>query len=112
MINLDRRTARLIAVGASVAANCQTCLKAAAVKAGQDGIKEKDIAEAIEIGNMVRHCAASNMDEFAASISRAAATSSSQAATEGACECAPLKKQESGKPPDSNGMGIKTHSGR
>ena len=50
MEGLDRQTARLIAVGASVAANCQPCLETVVAKARQEEIKEKDIVEAIEIG--------------------------------------------------------------
>ncbi len=68
MSHLERRTARLIAVGASVAANCQSCLKMMAAKARQEEIKEKEIVEAVEIGKLVRRCAASQMDEFAASV--------------------------------------------
>jgi AhpD family alkylhydroperoxidase len=92
MTSLDRRTARLIAVGASVAANCQACLKTTAAKAAQGGIKDEEIAEAVEIGKMVRHCAASQIDESAASLGFAGAASSFQKAPVGECECVPRKK--------------------
>jgi AhpD family alkylhydroperoxidase len=71
MKSLDRQVARLIAVGASVAANCQPCLETVIAQARQEEIKEKDIVEAIEIGKLVRHCAASQIDEFALSIAGA-----------------------------------------
>ena len=93
MTRLDRRTARLIAVGASVAANCQPCLKTTTAKAGQDGIKDRDIAEAVEIGKMVRHCAASQIDELAASLGFAGEASSFRSTADGERECAPRKKQ-------------------
>ena len=94
MTSSDSRTAALIAVGASVASNCRPCLKAAVVKAGLEGVEDKDIAEAIEIGMLVRHCAASNMDGFAASISRSSKASSFEAAADGACRCATLKNKK------------------
>jgi alkylhydroperoxidase/carboxymuconolactone decarboxylase family protein YurZ len=92
MKTLDRRIARLIAVGASVAANCQPCLETVMAKARQEQIKEKDIIEAIEIGKLVRHCAASQMDEFALSIAGAETVRSSQSSQNGACGCAALGK--------------------
>ncbi len=95
MNRLDRRTAKLIAVGASVAANCQPCLKTAAAKARQDGIKDEDIAEAIEIGKMVRHCAASQIDELAANLNFSGAASSFESTADGQRGCAPRKKQKS-----------------
>jgi AhpD family alkylhydroperoxidase len=95
MTSLDRRMARLIAVGASVAANCQPCLKTTAAKARQDGIKDKDITEAIEIGKMVRHCAASQIDELAAGLNFAGAATSFESTADGQRGCAPCKKQKS-----------------
>jgi AhpD family alkylhydroperoxidase len=94
MTSLDRRTARLIAVGASVAANCQPCLRTTAAKAAQEGIKDEDIAEAVGIGKLVRHCAASHIDEIAASLSFAGAASSFRSTAAGGCECAPRKKNK------------------
>jgi len=94
MISLDRRTARLVAVGASIAANCLPCLRTAAAEAGRDGIKGHDIAEAIEIGKMVRHCAASPIDKLAASLSRAVEASSFRPAEDGECDCAPRPKKK------------------
>ena len=61
---------RLIAVGASIAANCQACLQTNAAKALECGADEQEIVEAIWVGKMVRRGAASKMDEFAASLSQ------------------------------------------
>lgn len=63
-MNLDERTLRLIAVGASVSANCQPCMQASVSKARLAGLQEEDIAEAIRIGKMVRQGAASKMDKL------------------------------------------------
>ncbi len=68
-MNLDERTLRLIAVGASVSANCQSCLQANVETAMKAGIQEQDIAEAIHVGKIVRQGAASKMDRFAAGLS-------------------------------------------
>lgn len=67
-MKLNERTMRLIAVGASVTANCQPCLQTNAIKALEAGITEQEVAEAIEVGKMVRRGAASKMDSFAASL--------------------------------------------
>jgi AhpD family alkylhydroperoxidase len=62
-MKFDERTIRLIAVGASVAANCQSCLLINATKARENGADDQEIAEAIGIGKMVRAGAASKMDK-------------------------------------------------
>ena len=49
-MKLDRRILRLIAVGASIAANCQSCLQTNATEALKEGVNEQEIAEAIEVG--------------------------------------------------------------
>jgi len=84
-MKLDDRTIRLIAVGASISANCQPCLGTNVSKALENGIAMQEIADAIEIGKMVRKGAASKMDRFAASL---AATSvvGALGPTRG-CEC-------------------------
>ena len=83
-MKLDDKTIRLIAVGASITANCQPCLQiniASALKCGAD---EQEIAEAIEVGKRVRQGAASKMDKFASSLDHA--TLSADAAN-GGCGC-------------------------
>ena len=73
-MKLDDRIKRLIAVGASITANCQPCLQTNIAKALENGADEPEIAEAIEIGKMVRQAAASKMDKFASSLNDAAAS--------------------------------------
>ncbi len=70
-MKLDERTMRLIAVGASISANCQPCLQINVTKALQEGIDEQAIAEAMEVGKRVRKGAASKMDTFTASLNQA-----------------------------------------
>lgn len=67
-MTLDERTMRLIAVGASITANCQPCLDVNVAKAAENGVSPQDIAQAIAIGKMVRKGAASKMDQFASSL--------------------------------------------
>ena len=69
-MKLDERMMRLIAVGASIAANCQPCLQTNTAKALESGANEGEIAEAIWVGTMVRRGAASKMDEYAASLNQ------------------------------------------
>ena len=49
-MTLDDRMRELIAVGASIAANCQACLRSTLTMARESGADELDIAEAIELG--------------------------------------------------------------
>jgi AhpD family alkylhydroperoxidase len=84
-MKLDQRTIRLIAVGASVAANCQPCLQINVTKAREEGLQEPDLADAIEIGKRVRQGAASKMDRFTLSLNEALSASVSIA--EGGCGC-------------------------
>jgi AhpD family alkylhydroperoxidase len=58
----------LIAVGASVTANCQPCLKTAVTQAQTVGVDKKEIIEAIAIGRVVRRGAFGKMDKFASSL--------------------------------------------
>ena len=69
-MKLDERTLRLIAVGASISANCQPCLQTNAAKALERGATEQEIADAIWIGILVRRGAAAKMDRFAASLNQ------------------------------------------
>jgi len=63
-MELDNRIKALIAVGASITANCQPCLTSTAKMALETGANEQEIAEAIEVGKRVRGGAASKMDNF------------------------------------------------
>ncbi|MEW5815350.1 MAG: carboxymuconolactone decarboxylase family protein [Spirochaetota bacterium] len=68
---LDNRIKELIAVGASITANCQPCLQYHVTKALESGAAEQEITEAVEVGKMVRKGAASKMDKFASSLAQA-----------------------------------------
>ena len=84
-MKLDERTMRLIAVGASITANCQPCLEVNVTRAMENGAEEEEIAQAIEVGKMVRKGAASKMDQFAQGLNHAAPASAS--ATDSTCGC-------------------------
>lgn len=58
----------LIAVGASVTANCQPCLKTAVTQAQRVGVEKTEILEAIAIGRVVRKGAFGKMDKFASTL--------------------------------------------
>jgi len=66
-MKLDNKAKELIAVGASVTANCQPCLQYHSDKALEFGADTEEVATAIEIGKLVRKGAAAKMDGFAAS---------------------------------------------
>jgi AhpD family alkylhydroperoxidase len=84
-MKLDKQILGLIAVGASVTANCQPCLEYHVGKALEYGADGEQIAEAIEVGKRVRQGAASKLDKIAASLNYAAP--SSVGATDGGCGC-------------------------
>jgi len=84
-MKLDNRIKELIAVGASITANCQPCLQFHANKALESGCDEQEIAEAIEMGKAVRKGAAAKMDKFASSLNQNV-SSVSNASDEG-CGC-------------------------
>lgn len=65
---MDNKTKELIAIGASISANCQPCLEYHTNKAREYGLTETEIKEAIEVGTLVRRGAAAKMDKFAASL--------------------------------------------
>ncbi len=85
-MKLDDKMMRLIAVGASITANCQPCLEANFIKALENGADAQEILEAIEIGKMVRQGAASKMDKFVLDLNNI--MPSSATGTNGGCECA------------------------
>ena len=84
-MKLDDRTRALIAVGAAITANCQPCLQSTTVMAQESGGDAQEIAEAIEVGRMVRKGAASKMDKFIVSQNYAALASVSE--KDGGCGC-------------------------
>lgn len=62
---MDETTKKLIAVGASVGANCHPCLEHHVGKALEAGIDRDDLLEAVEVAKAVRKGAASSMDKLA-----------------------------------------------
>ena len=70
-MKLDRKMVELVAVGASLAVNCQDCLKYHGHKAAEVGADEDEIVEAVKIGMMVRAGAASTMNGFVRRMARA-----------------------------------------
>jgi AhpD family alkylhydroperoxidase len=60
---MDTRIEELIAIGASITANCQPCLEYHVQKAKENGADEQQISRAIEVGKMVRKGAAGKMDK-------------------------------------------------
>ena len=61
---VDRKTKELIAIGASVSANCQPCVKFHLSKAKKLQITPEDIKAAIQVGIMIRDGAAGQMDQM------------------------------------------------
>ena len=67
---LDEKIKELIAVGASISANCHPCIKYHTAKAREMKIEEAEISQAIEVGKMVRKGAAGQMDKLLEEISK------------------------------------------
>ena len=66
---LDDKIKELIAIGASVSANCHPCVKHHTSKARDMKIDEAEIRQAIDVGKMVRKGAAGEMDELLEEVS-------------------------------------------
>jgi AhpD family alkylhydroperoxidase len=62
------RIKELVAVGASITANCQPCLKYHTDKALEFGADPGDIAAAVETGKQVRKGASAKMDAYASEV--------------------------------------------
>jgi len=65
---IDIKVKELIAIGASVIANCHPCVKYHVGKAREMAIDEKEIQEAIAVGKIVRKGAADQMDKFISAV--------------------------------------------
>lgn len=65
---VDIKTKELIAIGASVSANCQPCVKFHLDKAEKLKIAPEDIRAAVQVGTMVRGGAAGQMDQMLAEL--------------------------------------------
>ena len=84
-MKLDCRIKELVAIGASVTANCQPCLQYHVGRALESGADEGEVTEAVEVGKMVRKGAASKMDKFAISLN--AAVPSGVSESKDGCGC-------------------------
>lgn len=61
--SINEKTQELIALGASIAAQCQPCLKHHVAKARELGLSDDEIQQAIEIGRVIKLGAASAFRE-------------------------------------------------
>lgn len=82
---MDNKLKELIAIGASISANCQPCLEFHTSKGREYGLNEIEIKEAIEVGTLVRRGAAAKMDKFAISLNKV--STSVQSNTDKECGC-------------------------
>ena len=95
-MELENRIKALVAVGASVTANCQSCLQSAAQLALESGADKLEIAAAIEIGKKVRAGATSRMDHYISGLNGSARAG--EKSGNGGCGCNPLvETMEAGK---------------
>ncbi|MHC4642353.1 MAG: carboxymuconolactone decarboxylase family protein [Planctomycetota bacterium] len=65
---IDDKVKELIAIGASVSANCHPCIKYHVNKALELAVDEGEIQQAIEVGKMVRKGAAGEMDKLISAV--------------------------------------------
>jgi AhpD family alkylhydroperoxidase len=84
---VDERTRKLIAVGASVGANCHPCLEYHIGKARELGIECSEIMEAVEAAKAVRGGAAASMDKLALKLLSDGAPGRSIESRESSCCC-------------------------
>ena len=81
---LDEMTKELVAIGASITANCQPCLEYHTAKARELGVSDEDIVEAVKVGQLVRRGASAKMDRFAGHL----VGGLHEPLAKGGCECA------------------------
>jgi AhpD family alkylhydroperoxidase len=71
-MELNGKVKELVAVGASITANCQPCLQYHAEKALASGADSGEVQAAIEVGKQVRKGASAKMDQFSSSMKEVA----------------------------------------
>jgi AhpD family alkylhydroperoxidase len=81
----DTRLTELVAVGASVTANCQACVIHHIGKARESGVEQDEIAQAVEIAKMVRRGAAAKLDQTVQSFLPAAPSASDPSSAKCGC---------------------------
>ena len=82
-MEMNDKIRELIAIGASITANCQPCLKSHVAKAFTSGACPEEVAAAIEIGNRVRKGASAKMDAFSSTLHPASAPAAGGVVLEG-----------------------------
>ncbi len=65
---MDEQIKELVAIGASVAANCYPCMKHHLAKCDEFGVARAEIRTAAEVGMLVNRGAASNTRKFVAEL--------------------------------------------
>ncbi len=65
---MDIRIKELIAIGASITANCQPCFKYHVDKAKESGADEQEILEAIDVAKMIQKGAESQMEQLVSTV--------------------------------------------
>jgi AhpD family alkylhydroperoxidase len=83
---MESRVKALIAIGASITANCQPCLNYHVSKAKEAGADEAEISMAIEVAKAVRKGAAAKMDDFAVGLGATVETAECGAGQGCGCE--------------------------
>ncbi|MFA6147475.1 MAG: carboxymuconolactone decarboxylase family protein [bacterium] len=71
-MELSEKVKELVAVGASITANCQPCLQYHAEKAFASGADPEEVKAAIEVGKRVRKGASAKMDAYSSGLMEAA----------------------------------------
>ena len=61
---MDEQIKELVAIGASVAANCYPCMKYHLARCAELGVTRAEVRAAAEVGKMVNRGAASNTRKF------------------------------------------------
>jgi AhpD family alkylhydroperoxidase len=80
---LDEKTTELVAIGASITANCQPCLEYHVAKGREFGATTEEIMAAVETGRLVRRGATAKMDRYATPL----VTGEKVMAPPAGCEC-------------------------
>jgi len=83
---MDQKIKEMIAIGASVTANCIPCIRFHVVKAREVGLTDAEIKASVQVGKMVRAGAAKKWDEEAVSL-LAEEASSSEHQQKSSCGC-------------------------
>ena len=81
----DEKITELIAIGASVAVNCQPCVKYHINIATKTGATEQEIKAAIEVGRTVKKGATNHMDKFVAHLTGEPIASTSEDNKQNSC---------------------------